>query len=166
MSEYPALMDQGGRWPNDLREWVDERTLISFVLNALHSAECEGASSSQSEPLPPGLPRVLLSLLLYSYVIGLRSSEQIVDAIEADSQPRYLCANTTLCENELRGFRRHHRAVLEQSLTRLLERIWNARPEAARSWVPPVDSPLVLAAAAAQSRINEAIFADTISLDR
>ncbi len=113
MKENQPVIDPQLQWPNDLLDWVDERTLMSLVFEAVHMAEHESVSSR--ELLPPGRPRILLSVLLYSYAIGLRASAEITDLIATNSQLSYLAAGITPSESEFRQFRRHHRTTLQCS---------------------------------------------------
>ena len=151
------------RFPDDMREWVDEQALVHMAFDAV--AEC-------NHGLPPGPARVLLTVLTYSYAIGIYGSEEIEDQLAHNAQLEYLSAKAPLSACTLRQFRRYHRDLLQTSLSALFKRIWQSRVEQPGK----TNQPNVLPGRrggglesafqrAANRRIADAVLADTIELD-
>jgi hypothetical protein len=69
----------------------------------------------------------MLTLLTYSYASGIYGSEDIVRAIASDRIIRYICAHNYPTWEDLRLFRRHHRAQLETCLAQVYQRAWTAK---------------------------------------
>ena len=113
--------------PEDLRDWLDEAALVRLVFEALHTVEQDVEHLPSPKQLATGSPRLLLTLLTYSYGIGLYDSAAIERRIAVDPQLRYFSARTTPSANVLRGFRRYQRPFLQQSLSRLIQLAWNTR---------------------------------------
>jgi hypothetical protein len=156
--------DELPRFPDDAREWVDEPMLVRFVFDAV--AEC-------NRDLPAGPARVLLTVLTYSYAIGLYGSEEIEDQLAHDAQLEYLSAKATLSACTLRQFRRYHRDLLQASLSALFQRVWQSRAQQVNP--DKQDSNVLLGRRggrlegvfqrAANRRIADAVLADSIELD-
>ncbi len=151
-------------FPDDLRQWIDARTLVSCVLEAVQ-ATVQVPDQALPETLPLGRPRMLLTILTYSYAVGLLGSDEIAHQIVVDPELGYLSAKSEPTPSELRHFRRYHRAMLQWSLSHLLERAWKARPDFSLSKCR--DQGLIDRAAgqAAEQRINQAVLTDTMALD-
>jgi hypothetical protein len=152
MSTSKASLARGLELPRDLREWIDDRRLVQFVYEAVEEA---------NKHLPAGQARVLLTVLTYSYALGVYSSDEIQDRVTTDSQLQYLSANVTPSSSELRQFRRHHKEVLQRCLSVLLELVWGERAQFA--W-RRFDGKAAFTGAA-KDRIEQAVLVDTISLD-
>ncbi len=104
--------------------------------------------------------------LTYSYAIGLYGSDAIAAQIPEDPNLGCLAGKTTPSANDLRRFRRAHRVLLKRSLTFLLQLACHARKEPASCLPSPNDSQLAfLCESAAERRINEAVFTDSMALD-
>jgi Transposase domain (DUF772) len=159
--------------PEDLRAWLDEASLVRLVFEALHTVE-EAEHRLGSTCLPPGPPRLLLTVLTYAYAIGLSGSEEIQRRIPADPQLRYLCAKTAPSASDLRGFRRRHRVLLLRSLSQLFKLAWISRARMlaweTAEWLSPLtdwskEDLQRLLDGAAERRIGDAVLADTMALD-
>jgi hypothetical protein len=160
-------------FPEDLRAWVEEPKLVRLTLEALETVQSSDVQAAENHALPLGLPRVLLTLLTYGYGIGLLSSDQLEAQIPHDPQLLYLAARACPTGSLLRQFRRHHRGLLLQSLSALLQLVWETHATCG-GMEPPAPRKIRLDAAstwptlferAAQWRIDQAILADTMALD-
>src|SRR4051794_28179044 len=85
--------------PDDLRAWLDDRSLLHLAFEALHAVEFD--SRTHQALLPKGVPRTLLTLLTYSYAVGYFASEEIERRLETDRQLGYLAARTGVTSQEL-----------------------------------------------------------------
>ncbi len=151
--------------PTDLRQCLGESTLVRLVVCTLRDVDHDPEEPSRNRPSPPGLPRTCLSLLTYSYAIGLYGSDAIANQIPDDPNLLDLVGKITPSADDLRRFRRAHRALLKRSLSCLLQLTWHAW-KGASSLSSPNDSQLaLLCESAAERRINEAVFIDSMALD-
>jgi hypothetical protein len=150
--------------PEDVRQWTDERTLMGLLFNALDTVGQESEGCRRDGVLPLGQPRVLLTLLVYSYAIGLLDSEIIARQVPLDPQLRYLAAMTVPTAGELRRFRRHQRPWLKRTLSALLQSVWNHHRPASgeQSFTMPSEGCF---ASEAEERIDQAVLQDTMDLD-
>jgi hypothetical protein len=167
-------------FPQDLRQWVGESALLSWVLDAVQSI-CEpgGRASGGTTPVPVGQPRVFLTLLTYCYAVGVYASEEIEDRIPTDATLCYLSAGARPTWHDLRHFRRQTRKMLHQALSKVFQtarefRLWSIANmlQIDADWRDrlAVDSPresrqTQLADLAANDRINQAVLRDSMALD-
>lgn len=115
-------------WPEDLRAWVEEGILVSLVLHAVQSAvESVEEPIGSTAPLPTGSPRAVLSVLIYSYALGILSSEEIAARIPSDPNLRYLSAGARPSWHELRRFRRQWRPWVQKALSNTFQLAWEIR---------------------------------------
>jgi hypothetical protein len=163
MADTQSISNQRLGLPEDLRAWVSDDVLVSLVFEAVHTTGWGEAASRSPAPLPPGRPRVLLTLLTYSYAIGLYGSDEIENRIPIDPQLLYLSAREDIPSYDLRHFRRYHRAPLQQTLSMVFQLLCEARDQAPAARFG-VDLS-ALCASAAERRINEAVLRDTMALD-
>jgi hypothetical protein len=112
--------------PADLSQAIGSQGLLKLTLDAVQHLH----------PLPrPSTPRaqggfrseMLLTLLTYSYCVGLYSSRDIESAIRQDRVIRYICAGSRPDWQTLRRFRRQHRSLLETAMLHVLKQVWAFR---------------------------------------
>ncbi|MBI2947463.1 MAG: hypothetical protein HYY23_07445 [Verrucomicrobia bacterium] len=167
-------------FPQDLRLWVDENILVNLVLEAVQSV-CEPGidSRGKSEPLPEGRPRVFLTLLTYSYAVGIYASDEIEDRIATEPALRYLSAGARPSWHDLRRFRRQNREIIRGALTRVLRiarefRLWSIAKmlDIDSAWCGRLAAvrtaeykQTMLVIQAANDRINQAVLRDSMALD-
>jgi hypothetical protein len=160
--------------PADLRQWVNEPTLIGWILE-------EVSEAIFALPLRPAMGEgcapvaTMLTVLTYCYATGRYASEEIEAVATSDGSVRYLCANHFVTSATIRRFRRAHRESLRSCLLRLHRRAWQhrfgTRPGLSRSAEPPQlepsqeDAITYRLAAATEAKIQQAILADTMALD-
>ena len=159
---------------------MDESILVRLTLDAVQSTcESNGNWPSPAARTPAGLPRVILTILTYSYAVGIYASEEIAARICSDPNLRYLSAGARPTWHELRRFRRPSRAVIQQALSRLFESAWQFRlwpvaeiPATDPEWrdrlagsdcAGAMREPLI--ARATDDRINQAVWWDSMALD-
>jgi hypothetical protein len=161
MPEMSQSPEEQVVFPEDLRIWVDEAKLLTLVFDAVHGVEDMVGLTLGAAGLPVGSPRVMLTLLTYSYAIGCFASDEIQAKIPSDPSLQYLGAKTCPSANSLRHFRRYHRDVLQRSLGNLLRLAWEHRNQGASNHrsAPPLFDQL------ARRRVEEAVLADTMALD-
>jgi len=108
--------------PPDLRDWVPGNHMVHFILDAVDQLPAEfflfnhrGTGESQYPP------RMMLSLLIYSYATGRFSSRKIEEATHSDVIVRYICGgdlhpdHDTICT-----FRRKNRTLFEKAFVEVL----------------------------------------------
>src|SRR3954462_1974246 len=87
--------DQSFLMAPDVREWLPERHLAWFVIDAVAEMDLEAfyvAYRVDGRSRPPYDPAMMVALLLYAYARGLRSSRVIERACEEDVAFRVLAA--------------------------------------------------------------------------
>ena len=130
MGKQPAIsrdnqfigLDEVSRVVAELRGWVDPFVLASWV-----GKEAEGlspltrfaAAVDEKSECDPG---VILSVLAYSYTLGVFSSEEIVRNCRTNSALGALAGGKFLFRQELTRFRRRHRALLTELVARIFIR--------------------------------------------
>ena len=165
MPELKSTAETQRAWPDDLRDWFDEKTLVRFTLRTLRPVELGPSAYRIDGGFAPGKPRILLNVLVYSYAIGLLPSEEIETNIPVDPQLLSVSGGVPICANELRHFRRHHRLLLHQSLCGLLQLALASRR---RSVVDDTGTEFATersVSLAAEDRVNRAVLMDSMALD-
>ena len=96
----PYAQDQQFLLPPSLDEWVREDSLERFVSDVLDHLDAEGrlrpfyaTYRSDGWGHPAYHPVMLLKVLVYGYVIGVRSSRKLARRPERDVAFRYLAVN-------------------------------------------------------------------------
>jgi len=97
-----------------------EQHLLALCLASVQTVDRERlrAAATTTGPLRP---EMLLTLIAYSYARGHYDSRNIAAGTASDAALRYLCAGTRPVWTDLRRFRRHHRDLVAQCLTWVLE---------------------------------------------
>jgi transposase len=87
--------EQSFLMPPDVREWLPERHLVWFVIDAVGEMDLDAfyaAYRVDGRSRPPYDPAMMVALLLYAYARGIRSSRVIERACEEDVAFRVLAA--------------------------------------------------------------------------
>jgi transposase len=87
--------EQSFLMPPDVREWLPERHLAWFVVDAVGEMDLDGfyaAYRVDGRSRPPYDPAMMVAVLLYAYARGIRSSRVIERACEEDVAFRVLAA--------------------------------------------------------------------------
>ena len=108
--------DQMYLMPPSLREWLPEDDLAWFMLDAVEQMDLSAFYEGMSEDgagRPGYEPRLMVTLLLYSYCLGERSSRRIERLCRRDVGYRVIAANLVPDHTKVCRFRKEHRAALE-----------------------------------------------------
>ena len=87
--------EQSFLMPPDVREWLPERHLAWFVIDAVGEMDLDGfyaAHRVDGRCRPPYDPAMMVAVLVYAYARGIRSSRMIERACEEDVAFRVLAA--------------------------------------------------------------------------
>jgi transposase len=107
--------EQSFLMPPDVREWLPERHLAWFVIDAVGEMNLEAfyvAYRVDGRSRPPYDPAMMVALLLYAYARGIRSSRVIERACEEDVAFRVLAAQQRPDHATLARFvERHQEAI-------------------------------------------------------
>lgn len=124
----PYHQDQPFLLPPDLQDWVAEDSLERFVSDVIdHLREkvrlapfyATFREDGWGHPAYP--PVMLLKVLIYGYVIGIRSSRKLARLLEGDVAFRYLAANQQPDFRTISDFRKKHREAFEKLFEEVLE---------------------------------------------
>ena len=108
--------------PADVQEWVQRDHLARFVVDAVEALDIRGFKINErgtGDAQYP--PRMLLSLLAYSYATGTFSSRQIERASYENLPVRFICANTHPDHDTICTFRRENHALFKESFVQVLQ---------------------------------------------
>lgn len=145
-------------WPADLRAVFGEEALVRRVLAAAASLNDLPDRLPPRFPNPEGLqPLALLSFVTYAYAVGCRDSEEIEETARTDRTLGYLSAGQLPSSPTIRRFRRHCRRAVAAALALVLD------AAAGRAGQPATTEACL---AEARRRLDEAVLADTMALDR
>ncbi len=110
-------------FPPDLRDWVPESHIVHFLIDAVNQLDdgnfhynWRGSGSSQYPP------KMMLTLLIYSYITARFSSRTIEQATHTDVVIRYICGgdlhpdHDTICT-----FRRTNKVLFDRAFTEVLQ---------------------------------------------
>jgi transposase len=107
--------DQELLLPPSLREWLPERHLAWFVIDAVAALDLSAfyvAYRDNGQGRAAHDPAMMVALLLYSYAIGERSSRRIERRCIEDVATRVICANQTPDHTTIARFRQRHERAL------------------------------------------------------
>jgi transposase len=113
---YPVNRDQLFLMPPSLQDWLPGDHLAYFIIDAVQQMNLEpfyakyradGIGHAAYEP------SMMVSLLLYSYCLGERSSRQIERLCEVDVAYRIITANLQPDHSAIARFRQHNEKELE-----------------------------------------------------
>lgn len=102
--------------PPSIDEWLPEEHLARFVSELVdETVDLEPflGSYTESRGFPPYDPRLMVKLLIYGYVTGVRSSRGIEKACHDDVAFRFLAANAAPHYRSIARFRRRHLDALK-----------------------------------------------------
>lgn len=102
--------------PPSLDDWLPDDHLARFVSELVdETVDLEPflASYTEGRGFPPYDPRLMLKLLIYGYVTGVRSSRKIEKACHDDVAFRFLAANAVPDQRSIARFRRRHLDALK-----------------------------------------------------
>ena len=107
--------DQGLLLPASLREWLPDRHLAWFVIDAVAALDLSAFYSAyrdNGQGRAAHDPAVMVALLLYSYALGERSSRRIERRCVEDVATRVICANQRPDHTTIARFRQRQERAL------------------------------------------------------
>jgi transposase len=119
----PYEPDQAFLLPPSLREWLPEDHLALFLLDVVKQLDLGsifGHYERELRGFPPHHPRMMVTLLVYAYCIGVPSSRKIERRTHEDIAFRVLCANTHPDHKCISEFRRIHLSSLARLFVQVL----------------------------------------------
>jgi len=114
---------QGFLMPPNIRDWIPEGDLVWFVIDAVEGMDL---SSFYARYRPDGWgnaaydPAMMVSLLIYAYCLGERSSRKIERLCERDIAFRVICANHVPDHATIARFRQNNERGLEKLFCEVL----------------------------------------------
>jgi transposase len=158
--------------PPDLREWLPAGHLARFVIDAVGELDLAGfyaAYRADGWGRPAHDPAMMVSLVLYAYARGDRSSRVIERRCVEDIAYRVIAANRAPDHSTIARFIERHERVLGELFGQVLGLCWRAG--LVRAGVLALDSTKIAAnASGVQNRsyeeIAREIIAEGIAIDR
>jgi transposase len=103
--------------PTSMREWLSEGHLAWFVIDVVARLDTSGfdARHSNDGPGRPAYdPDMMLALLFYAYVMGVRSSRRIEQLCRTDAAYRVICGNAFPDHSTVARFLVDHEQAIEE----------------------------------------------------
>ena len=162
----------------DVSSWMSSRDLVSLILDVVQTIESPKLDSNPAFDFNGILrPRMMVTVLTYCYATGMYSSQEIENATGQNETVRYLCARTFPTWQDLLRFRRQHKELIHEALSKVLQaacdfKLWLAAsldPEVGTFEMPSGTqheaSPAINFSEIAHHRIKAAVFLDSVMLD-
>ncbi len=99
--------------PPSPQEWLPESHLAYFLMDVVDALDLRAIPAKYEAELrgyPPYDPRMMLTLLIYGYCVGVRSSRQIERKTHEDVAFRVIAAGQHPDHSRISDFRRVHLA--------------------------------------------------------
>ena len=119
----PCDRDQSYLLPPSLEDWLPEDHLAWFLLDAVKEMELRPFYAKHREDgwgAPAFEPTMMVTLLLYAYCIGERSSRRIERRCQEDIAFRVIAANSAPDHSTIARFRRDNEQALAACFTQVL----------------------------------------------
>ena len=120
----PWNPDQDWLLPPSPRDWLPEDDLVYFVLDVVAELNLSSITQKYEQEdrgQPPFHPRMMVSLLVYAYCMGIYSSRRIAKACERDAAFRVIVGDDVPNFRTLSDFRKLHLAELEGLFVEVLK---------------------------------------------
>ncbi len=120
---YPDR-DQGFLLPPSIRDWLPEGHFAWFVIDAVERMDLSAFSGKVRRDGKGGAwysPKMMATLLLYSYANGTRSSRRIEALCEVDVAFRVICGNLRPDHCSIARFRQSHEKAFKDLFVSVLE---------------------------------------------
>lgn len=115
--------DQSWLLPPSPREWLPEDDLVYFVLDTVSEVDLSAITAKyerEERGFPPFHPRMMVTLLLYSYSQGCFSSRRIMRRCERDAAYRVIVQDDVPNFRTVSDFRKLHLKELEGLFVQVL----------------------------------------------
>ena len=119
----PYTPDQMFLLPPNIREWLPEDDPIYFILDVvdqLDLSEIYNSYNGSKGGQPPYNPRMMTSLLIYAYCVGIFSSRKIEKATFDRVSFRVICADQHPDHDTIADFRKRHLQALSGLFAQVL----------------------------------------------
>jgi len=116
--------DQSYLLPPSLKDWLPEDHLVWFLLDAVEEMDLRSFYVGYRQDgwgAPAFEPTMMLTLLLYAYCIGERSSRRIERRCQQDIAFRAITANSVPDHSTIARFRKDNEQALAACFTQVLE---------------------------------------------
>jgi transposase len=121
--------DQLMLFPTDLKQWLPEDDLAYFLIDVIDELDLQPIYQEYSYRKggqPPYHPKMMVSLLLYAYCVGMPSSRKIEQATYHQIPFRVLTANQHPDHDTIADFRKRHLQALGHLFVNVLKLCQNA----------------------------------------
>jgi transposase len=121
--------DQLMLFPTDLKQWLPEDDLVYFLIDVVDELDLQPIYQEYSYRKggqPPYHPKMMISLLLYAYCVGMPSSRKIEQATYHQISFRVLTANQHPDHDTIADFRKRHLQALAYLFVNVLKLCQNA----------------------------------------
>jgi len=111
----PYCPDQSLLLPPDMRQWLPEGDLAYFIMDVVSELDLSAIYSTYSRSRagqPPYDPRMMSSLMLYAYCVGIPSSRKIETATYLQIPFRVITADQHPDHDTIASFRKTHLKAL------------------------------------------------------
>jgi len=115
--------DQEWLFPPSPRDWLPENHLVYFLMDVTGQVDLSPIFAhyeKTSQGQPPYHPRMMLTLLLYSYCIGVFSSRKIMARCQSDAAFRVIVGNEIPDFRTISDFRKTHLPVMNALFVEVL----------------------------------------------
>jgi len=115
--------DQDWLLPPSPRDWLPEGDLVYFILDVVRTldlSEITRRYEQEERGHPPYHPRMMVTLLLYSYCMGVYSSRRIQRLCERDAAYRVIAGDDVPNFRTISDFRKIHLAALQGLFVQVL----------------------------------------------
>ena len=116
--------DQAWLLPPSPKDWLSEGHLVYFLMDAVRELDIGAITAHYERELrgyPPFHPRMMLTLLIFNYATGTRSSRKIMARCEQDVACRVIEGEDTPDFRAISEFRRRHIAAFETLFVEVLK---------------------------------------------
>ena len=116
--------DQAWLLPPSPQDWLPEGHLVYFLMDAVRELDIGAITAHYERELrgyPPFHPRMMLTLLIFGYATGTRSSRKIMQRCEQDVACRVIVGEDTPDFHAISEFRRRHLAAFETLFVEVLK---------------------------------------------
>ena len=110
--------------PPSPQDWLPEGHLVYFLMDAVRELDIGAITAHYERELrgyPPFHPRMMLTLLIFNYATGTRSSRKIMARCEQDVACRVIVGEDTPDFRAISEFRRRHIAAFETLFVEVLK---------------------------------------------
>jgi transposase len=119
----PWNPDQAWLLPLSPRDWLPAGDLVYFMLDVVQTLDLSAISRKYEQAdrgFPPFHPRMMVTLLLYSYCLGVYSSRRIQKRCERDAAYRVIVGEDVPNFRTISDFRKLHLAELQGLFVQVL----------------------------------------------